>query len=235
MENITDRIQDYIDGLLQGEDLAHFENRMVVDEELRNLVRLQKEVHDIINRRLESKEDELRGNLAHARANMAKATSPSKMVRMYIPIAVAACLLVFFGLFLFRGGDQALSELPVMQSEIVRGEDGNMDYEDAVAAFNHGKYREARAILEALIVQEPTVVQYQYYAALTYIGDENWKEAVATLTPLAEGVSIYVDEARYYMALAYWKSGENTKAKEILLQVSDKGKPGEKKKALLEK
>jgi hypothetical protein len=89
--------------------------------------------------------------------------------------------------------------------------------------------------LEALIVQEPTVVQYQYYAALTYIGDENWKEAVATLTPLAEGVSIYVDEARYYMALAYWKSGENTKAKEILLQVSDKGKPGEKKKALLEK
>lgn len=236
MENNTDKIQDYIDGLLEGEELVHFESRMAVDDELRSLVALQKEVHEIINSRMDSNESELRSNLANARANISVIQNPrNKVFKIYIPIAAAVCLLVFFGLFLFKGADRALYELPTMQSEIVRGEVENTSYEDAVKAFNDGQYRESRSMLDGLIAEESTVVQYQYYAALTYIGEEDWEGAVAALQSLADGISIYADESKYYLGLAYWKVGDHVKAAEVLQRIPDSGKLGEKKAKLLKK
>ena len=233
MENLTDRIQDYIDGLLEGAELQQFEQRMEEDQELRDLVELQKEVHEIISRRIESGEDELRENIARARANIATAPKSNKVFKMYIPIAAAACLLAVFGLFLFRGGDQALYDMPIMPSEIVRGEVGNTSYEDAVKLFNEGKYSEVRAVLQPLIGAEPEVVQYQYYAALTFVGEEDWSAATSALQPLAEGRSIYADDAKYYLGLAYWKTGNTQDAIASLEQIPDVGKLGEKKVKLL--
>ncbi|HMR20270.1 MAG TPA: hypothetical protein PKA53_13285, partial [Sphingobacterium sp.] len=153
--------------------------------------------------------------------------------KLYLPIAAAACLLVFFGLFLFRGGDHALYELPQMQSEIVRGQAGDVSYEDAVKAFNNKSYGEARTMLNGLIASDSTVVQYQYYAALTYFGEEDWPSTIRELTAIAQGKSVFADEAKYYLAVAYWKSGETTKAIELANQIPDIGKLGEKTRKLL--
>lgn len=235
MDNLTDKIQDYIDGLLEGAELTQFEQRMEHDEELRDLVALQKEVYAIINQRVAGGEGKLREKLAYARTNMATGTESNKVFKLYVPIAAAACLLFIFGLFLFRGGDQALFDLPIMPSEVVRGEVGHTNYEDAVKLFNKGKYSDARVILLPLITAEPEVVQYQYYAALTLVGEEDWNAAISALQPLAEGVSIYADEAKYYLGLAYWKTGNTRDAVVTLEQIPALGKLGEKKVKLMEK
>lgn len=232
MENLTDKIQDYIDGLLQGEDLAHFESQMAVDDELRNLVSLHKEVHTIINRRLDSKEDELRSNLANARAHVSTAPKSNKIFKLYMPIAAAACLLVFFSIFYF-GKDDGLYDLPTMQSEIVRGQTGNVTYEDAVNAFNNASYIEAREMLHTLITQDSMQIQYRYYAALTYFGEENWSSSIEELTPLAEGKSIFADEAKYYLAVSYLKIDQRSNALEWLDRIPFEGKLGDKKAKLL--
>lgn len=233
MENLTDKIQDYLDGLLDEVETQRFEQGMREDAELRNFVRLQREVQGIIKQRLESGEEAVRANLEQARVQMTNPPQSNKLIKMYVPLGAAVCLLLIVGLFLFRGTDQSLYDLPIMPSEVVRGEVGPSDYETAVLLFNEGKYKEARAVLEPLILAEPDIVQYQYYAALTFVGSEDWSGASLALQPLAEGVSIYADDAKYYLALAYWKQGNAQDAQTVLGQIPDDGKLAEKKASLL--
>ncbi|MCI0921618.1 anti-sigma factor family protein [Sphingobacterium rhinopitheci] len=69
MENHSEKIQEYIDGQLDGDDLLQFEAQLAVDDELRNLLALQKEIHDILSQRVVSKEMEFRGTLTEVANN----------------------------------------------------------------------------------------------------------------------------------------------------------------------
>ncbi len=235
MENKADKIQEYIDGLLTGDELAQFEKWMADDEELRQEVHTQREVQGIIVNRLTSNEDALRANLQHARAlRQSGRKSVVNLYRVYLPVAAAACLLIFFSIFYLYTNDSYLYDLPAMQSEIVRGQEENVSYENAVKAFNAKSYEEAREMLYTLIEADSSVVQYQYYAALTYFGEQNWSLIIPELTPIAEGGSIFADEAKYYLAIAYHRIDQHEEARELLRMIPREGKLGEKAGKLLE-
>jgi TolA-binding protein len=236
MEHLADKIQDYIEGQLEGEELLEFEQHMNQDTGFRNLVNLQSEVHEIINRRLSSNEEDLRETLFHAKTEMRGINQQSTFGRLkpFITIASAACVLLFGYLFFFNTNN-SLYELPAMQSEIVRGRESNNQYEEAVKLYNEKSYTQSREILNALITLEPEVVQYQYYAALTYLGEENWTESKEKLTPIAEGQSIFKDEANYYLAVSLEKLDNKAEAIAILKNIPTQGKVAEKAKKLLKK
>lgn len=102
MENQSERIQDYIEGQLEGNDLVQFEAQLAVDDELRNLLALQKEVHDILNRRVMSQEMELRGTIASV-ANNFRHNPDAKIINIkrIIMVVVVAFTLIVGSLFFF--------------------------------------------------------------------------------------------------------------------------------------
>lgn len=237
MEKLTDKIQDYIDGLLDGDELQAFEQKLREDEDFRNLVYLQREVNDIIHKRVNSGEQDLRISLRAAEQEIRShdgATPLIKKIKPLIAVVSAACLFVVGYLF-FTNSNSSLYELPAMQSEVVRGEEAVARYEEAVRLYNAKSYKESREMLNQLIQEEPEVVQYQYYAALTYVGEKKWKEALKALEPVAFGTSIFQEEATYYMAVCHHKEGNDAEVKRLLQTISSQGKIGEKAKKLLKK
>lgn len=235
MEHLADKIQNYIEGQLEGKELIEFETHMDQDADFRNLVLLQTEVHTIINRRMSSKEADLRETLFHAETEIRVPQKSSfQRIKPILAILSVACVLLFGYLFFFNS-DIALYELPDMQSEIVRGEEANKQYEDAVKLYNEKEYGASRVLLNELITKEPEVVQYQYYTALTYLGEENWNEAKAKLTPIVEGQSIFKDEAKYYLAVSLDKLGNRIEAIQLLKTIPNQGELGKKAQKLIRK
>lgn len=227
MENHSEKIQDYIEGLLIGEELSDFEAQMEVDNELRNLVSLQREVYDILNGRVNSEEVAIRQTLSDVNKRYRETPQTNRFIKRWIPVVAAACILLVGSIFFFKGGN-TIYELPLMRSEIVRGADENVTYEKAVHAFNSKNYSEARELLLLLLDREPDQVQYQYYLALTYIGDKQWGESIDLLTTIANGPSVFALEANYYLALAYYEKGDPSNAKMCLNKIPAEGKLGEK-------
>jgi len=95
MENHSEKIQDYIDGYLEGDELIQFEAQLAVDDELRNMCILQKEVHNILNKRVLSKEMELRGNLNSFQNNF-RYDCNAKIInfRKLIPVVLGFSVLI---------------------------------------------------------------------------------------------------------------------------------------------
>lgn len=235
MENLSDRIQDYIEGNLKGEELTYFEEKMMQDKELFNLVSLQREVHEILNIRINDPgEKNLRTTLQEVNRIYKSNGSSNNSLKRWMPIVAAASILIFGALF-FMSRSSNIYDLPLMQSEIVRGMEENASYEDAVKAFNKKMYSDARNILISLTKAEPDHIQYQYYLALTYVGEKQWQESIIALSPIANGESIFANEAKYYLALAFFETNEKNSAQTLLQEIPQTGKLGEKAKKLEDK
>lgn len=236
MEDHSEKIQDYIEGQLTGDDLLRFEAQLIVDGELRNLLALQTEVYEVLEKRIVSPEMELRATLISSANNFRYSSEPRKVFKFkrLISILVAASILLIGSLFFFNTNND-LFELPVMHSEIVRGQEVNVTYEDAVEAFNSHQYSIARSQLEALLAISPNQAQYQYYLGLTYVGEEKWEKAIHELNPLIAGESVFSEEAKYYLAICYYRSGDAEKAITLLKQITADGELSIRAKKLLAK
>lgn len=232
--NISDKIQDYLDGLLSGEELKAFERQMETDDDLRNLVSLHREVQSILSKREQEETKAFKVTLMRAAKEFRDGQQSSSGITLIriLPWLAAACVLIVFAISIFDKKEE-LYQLPVLQSEIVRGETENEKYEQAVVLFNTGKYLDSRILLADLTKEDSTVVQYRYYEALTFVGTEQWAGAISRLQPIAEGTSVFADEAKYYLAVVYIKDGNPDKAKPLLAQIPQTGKLGEKAGKLL--
>lgn len=233
MEDHSDKIQDYIEGLLDGEELTLFEARLAMDNELKNMVALQREVYEILNAPI--REKPLKKTLAEVNQHYGKAyKSSSAFIKRWLSIIAMTCVF-FVCLFFFFEDSQTVYELPLMHSEAIRGEVGNVHYEKAVQAFNAGKYKEAEVLLAVLSVQNAEQIQYQYYLALSHLGAREWGKAIDLLSPIANGPSVFALEANYYLAVAYYEKGDVDNAKMYLNKIPAEGNLGEKSSRLQKK
>lgn len=234
MEKHSDKIQDYIEGLLDGDELKAFEAQLVIDNELRNLVALQREVHEILNRCIPSQQESQKKTLAEVNQRYGnKSTSSSVGIKRWFPAVVAACILLVGSLFFFKGSDEV--SLPLLRSEIVHGKEENASYEKAVQAFNTKQFAKAEKQLSVLFAQNPAQLQYKYYLALSHIGTKKWEKAIDLLVPIATGPSVFALEANYYLALAYYRKGDLDNAKMCLNKIPTEGELGDKAALLRQK
>lgn len=230
MKTRAEQIQDYIDGILTDEELEKFENELLADTSLQEEVNHYREIQKIIASRLsgEKEEQALSETLRQSEAvhRVSQKVKKRSIYTFILPLAAAACLLFFLKIFFFSSS--ALYELPRLESEVVRGEMKANKYEDVVRTFNEKSYKEARVILDQLQIDEPSNVQYQYYAALTYYGEEKWMEAILKLKPIAYGESVFAPEASYYLASSYLKNNQKEEAIILLEKLKDNPELGEK-------
>ncbi|WP_099367153.1 hypothetical protein [Sphingobacterium sp. 1.A.4] len=249
MKTRDELIQDYIDGVLRAEDRLEFDRLLREDVDFGKELNLQKEMHGILKDRLGSKEEELRTTLKAVEREIrdgerdAKADdgeiSPEniKVVswkKWIIPLVAAACLLLIGKFFFFPSSYNY--ELPDMPSEIVRGqEDPELNrYEEAVKAYNSKDYEKSTLILEELSAKEPELLQYRYFLGLSLMGKKDFLMAVDQLTPIADGESVFQQDACYYLGVSLHELERDSEAVEYLEKVSRESKHYEDAQELLE-
>lgn len=236
MKSREELIQDYIDNVLSADDKQLFDKLYESDAEFRAELKSQEEMVDLLTHRLSSDEQTLRMSLTDAEAKYRKGKGKVVSWKQWLmPLAAAACILIVVK-FVFFPSDITLYELPEMRSEIVRGNQNNEAdrYEHAVEAFNAKDYRESTSILLDLHQTDKTILQYQFYLGLSLIGEKKFNEAARYLSPLADGESVFQQEASYYVAIALTESGQTEQARQRLSNIDPSSKIYEKAKKLLD-
>lgn len=239
MSNPDNIIQDYIDGLLDAQKRKDFEERLKSDEILRAEVEMQKYLKGVITERTSPEANQLKNIIIeteeHYRSSIKRRLVKLKRYYLWIPLAAAGLLLFIFNPF----KSDSISDLysvPVMHSEIVRGAETEGDlYEKARSLYDQKLFKEARTHLDNLISMDPDNVQYIYYRALTFYGQEDWDNAVSALKPISQGNSVFADEAIYYIAICQYRLGNNDKALETLSHVGENSDMYTKARKLLNK
>ena len=192
---------------------------------MKNEEKLNEELENILSSRLSGEAESLRSTLKETEQAFRSASmeepadrpaSKTVNIRRLIPLLAAACVLVAGTLFFFPGKDaDPFYELPNMRSEVVRGDASTADqrYEEAARSYNEGQYARSSELLQALVDEQPEVLQYQYYLGLSLLGEEHYTLAAAWLEPLAEAESVFRDESTYYLAVALYQNEDLDEAR----------------------
>ncbi len=102
----------------------------------------------------------------------------------------------------------------------VMGIQKNIEFQRGMVLYKQGKYSEAKEkwlLLNADKVDNDTL---QYYIAMTYLNEDNTDQALVWLQKESVRNSVaFQNEAIWYEALIYIKSGENKKALEKLEKI----------------
>jgi hypothetical protein len=90
----------------------------------------------------------------------------------------------------------------------------DLAFHDAMVAYKMGEYAEARAKWSPLLQADPTNDTLRYYIAIASLAEGDAAAAVPLFEGLAEEpVSAFSDKSRWFLFLAYLKTGEVAKAK----------------------
>lgn len=216
MGNFDNMIQDYIDGLLDAQKRKRFEEQLKSDKSLRAEVEMQKYLKEVIAERTSPEANQLKSTIIDTQENYRSSTKRGIAERrryyLWVSIAAACLLLVIFNPF----KSDSISDLynvPVMHSEVVRGGGTEGDsYEKAKSLYDQKLFKEARTHLDRLISIDHDNVQYIYYRALTFYGEEDWDNAVSALKPISQGNSVFAEEAIYYLAICQYRLGNKEDA-----------------------
>ena len=208
MADFFEQIQDYLDGTLAADKQQAFEQRLEEDADLRRETDFQRELREILVKHLAADADipALKATLAEAGKAYVVGSRPKKkngIIRLLVPVAAAACLLLvcnYLGLFAPR-----FERLPDMPVSVTRDGDADAIYERAASAFNAGDYDTSTELLDRLIADDSTAARYAFYRGLAHLGQENYQEAVADLKPIADGASVFAEDACYFTAVALWR------------------------------
>lgn len=239
MDNYFEQIQDYLDGTLSPEDRRRFEEELARNADLRMETDHQRMLGETLRKRLgaEHQVSALRATLKDVSdqhfSRPAKKGRPG-LVRWLIPLAAAACLLVVSNWLGWFATDY--EALPTMPVSATRGVDQDDHYRQAAEAYNGADYSLSADLLSDLVSQDTGVVRYRYYLGLSYLGNNDYEQALDVLGPVADGPSVFADDACYFLAVASWRLGKVDEAirhAEKVSPTSDYGKKAEKLAELL--
>src|SRR3546814_6772975 len=94
-------------------------------------------------------------------------------------------------------------------------------YQYVATAFNKGEYSMSIELLNTMVAKDSTVVRYRFYRGLSYLGEEKYQQAVRDLKPIADGTSVFVDDACYFTAVALWQLGNQEAAQAYAIRVTE--------------
>jgi len=223
MEKYWAQIQDYIDGLLTAEEKQAFEQELANNRELQEELALQQRLNAVISKQLagEQETQALKETLQQLTQQYFVQKQPAKVVsfkKAWIALAAAACIaiaVVTTGIFTSPNYEA----LPEMTTTTTRGTDTDSLYNEAVNAYAKKEYPLAINALNQLMQTDSANAAVRYYLGLSLIGEKTYQRAASILETVANGPSVYKEDAAYFAGLAYYKTGDRVNATQFLQQV----------------
>jgi hypothetical protein len=228
--NVTEvQIEDYIGGLLKGEELKMFHTELNYNSDLKAEISLRNNVNNAIG---EKDVFILREKLKKVKQDL-----ESKEIRSIIPdtniqfaqwwragVAVAVILIAFAGLFgdnLGKSGRSYDSYFQAPQWTPQRTVASDLGVlQQANGYFLNGEYEKALVLYDKAIQEKDEKFVFQFYKASALQNLEKFDEAIPEYeSVINHGDNIFVEEAEWYKALCYIKLGEAVEARDQLLTI----------------
>ncbi len=216
-------IEKYFEGTFSDEESALFREKLIASESFAEQVKLQETMLTVI--KIEEDSD-LREQLKN-KAKSFQIPLPKKQFNWYP--GVAAALLIILSVTFFFPSYESLyknSFNPLLSQPITRGKViSDRDYKCAMEAYSVGNYEEANNFFNK--VADPDL----RYEANLYKGNcqlelGNTEKAIAELTEAKKSGSEWVlENANWYLALAFIKMHDKSNAIEILENIEQKRGP----------
>jgi len=223
MDNYFEHIQEYLDGNLLPEDRQQFERELETNAALQSETDDQRMLRAALEKQLaaEATVPALRATLTEASDRHfggALRKKKTSIIRWLGPLAAAAIILFVFNL---RGWFMTDYEaLPTMPTTVTRGTTGDRTFIQAAEAYHAENYSEAINLLQTLTAADTTVIRYRYYLGLSYLGKTDYPQAVEWLQPIADGRSVFAEDACYFTAVAFWRLNRLEEAQAYVARIT---------------
>ncbi|WP_299891034.1 tetratricopeptide repeat protein [uncultured Lacinutrix sp.] len=247
-EDILQQIENYLNGNMNAEEIKAFEYQINENPELSDAVTINKKMRlqygvndwdfikdDKSNEKLNALESLLKSNefiekrnaISNARDSYFKEeeakNSNSNKSKLYYALAIAAVLVIFFGIFL-KG--KSLTNLEIysnynnweeLPSLVSRNETNAVLLSSGEDAFISKNYKVASEKFNTYINNEDEVnPSVLLYAGISQLELENFTSALDNFQKVIESKSIDKSKGYWYKALAYLKMDDRDKAQQQL-------------------
>lgn len=215
----TEWIDNYLEGDLDTAERLSFEAELQVNSQLAMELRLENDLQDILRDEdiLDFKSKCINAqqevNLQHlGRARIIH------IARKYWYAAASAIiiLLVAGGMLLLKPGsytNERLFKMYYKSSEVSVSRSGNVNMVEALISFSKKDYASADMLFEKILAAEPANYAVMYYSGITNIELKNYDDAIRKFVGVIDdGQNLYVENAQWYLGLAYLIDGQKSKA-----------------------
>jgi len=231
-------IEMYLDGVLEGEELKSFEERLQVEKELSATFEEHQQMRTFLQHR-ESR-NQLKKNISKISATTVdekSATIRPIYSRPWFRVAsiAAAAALILFIMQPWQQGD--IYNQYAIHKTLSLSERGasELDISKTEIDFNSKKYIEALPSLEKYVETYPENSQAKLFLGICYLETNNFEKANAIFSNLASGQTSFQNDGQWYLALLAIKQKDNNTAKKYLESISSDSSYFDKAQKILSK
>jgi len=222
-------IERYNTGEMSESEKQWFLKELEGNEKLRAEVILRKETDYILkNQNVMS----LRNKLSEIEKQRSKVKTPSRKLKRPVYIQYAAILagLVIIGSLILlpsrsMSGDEIVKkyymvyEPPTGQRSA--GSSADADFSLALEYYNAHDYNNAAILFNKVLEKKPNDMQTALLIGVSNFEEKKYPEAKQSFGRVIDDKdNLFVDQARWYLALCYLNTNETKKAKELFLTIS---------------
>jgi hypothetical protein len=222
-EELFITFESYIKNEMSPEDKIDFEGQLQDDKEFREAFNLYKETTLFLSNKFSPQANAFKENLKTiSKDHFSQSKSNKFKVISFKPwvYAIAACLVLFFGLQLFQTNAPEFEDYnqPENASFIERG-DSSQNLKLAQEAFNAKNYAKAIPLFE-IILKETPKPELEYFYAISLLEENSIQKAETILNKLKSGNTVYKENAIWYLALSKLKQKNYQECKTLLKQIT---------------
>jgi tetratricopeptide (TPR) repeat protein len=219
-----EQIALYVNGDMTGEELLQFEQTLLRDNSLQEDVQEFRNVLAALRSKLapDAKDAALTQTLESFNEEyFGHKTRPVKLYIRWASVAAAVAIILVVTVFHPWRENDLYREYATMQivPPAERGESTDARLTAATEAFNYGEFKKARDLFDKIHQQDPGNAMVSFYYAVSLIETDDQGRAVAILTDLYNGNSLFKYDAAYYLGLSYLKKGDKASCKDWMQKV----------------
>ncbi len=229
-------IDAYLNGELQAEELQQFEQELRSNTQLQEQVNSYRLLNSTVGKHQLAEQTipelkQLLEPLTQQYFKQQKAKIFTLKRSMYMLAAAASVVLIL--LLALPGVSPDGYTVDNMPGAIVRGK----EEEKAKAAqlFNNEQYAEAVQAFQQLKASGPADAAVDFYLAVSLLKTKQYTAALSLFEPLANGTSVYAEDAHFFAALSAYHLQQHEKAKQYAEQVKEGSRYWKNAKAILKK
>ncbi len=229
-------IDAYLNGELNAEDQQQFEQELRSNTQLQEQVNAYRLLNSTVGKHQQAEQTlpelkQILDPLTHQYFKQQKAKLFTMKRMIYMLAAAASVVLIL--LLTLPGTSPDNYSFNDMPGAIVRGAED--EKAKAAQLFNNKQYAEAATAFTKLRTTAPADATVDFYLGLSLLKTEKYAEALPLFETLANGSSVYAEDANFFAALSAYHLQQNDKAKQYAEKVKGGSRYWKNAKGVLKK
>jgi len=233
--------ENHLSGNLSEKEILEFEDRLKSDSEFKKAFTTYQELSGFLEHEIGNEEESasFKNNLKSISDKYFEEKTTSKKVIKFnfYKYAIAACVVLFLGIFMFNQFSNPSYDNYMIYDEVsltVRGSQEGLKAK-AEEAFNTKHFAEAENYFTQLLEEDTSNQELLLYKGVTLLEQNKFAEADFLFGKLTQGNSVFKNKAIWYLALSKLKQKEFDDCAKILKTITEETEDYKQAKKLLKK